>query len=153
MCTTKKLAGFLVSVIFCATALAEQGGRPRDLTLSNFQFGPVNRWAFSNLREVLPTANIEHDGDRVLVLHRSNDYVDDFSLDFEGPDRPIDAIAESQYIDGLLILKNGEIVFEKYYGHLTEARGRTFKVQWFDPLTGKYHESEDKEFTTGTCRV
>lgn len=80
----------------------------------------MNRWSFSNLREVLPTVNIEHDGDRVLMLERSDSFVSDFSVRFEGQQQPIDEIAKDWYVDGLLVLKNGNIIFEKYYGHLTK---------------------------------
>ncbi|MDH4255443.1 MAG: beta-lactamase family protein [Gammaproteobacteria bacterium] len=110
------------TVLVFSGASAEQSGRPDGLTLANFQFGPVNRWAFSHMREVVPTANIAHDNRRVLVLERSDAYVSDFSVRFQGRERTIDEIAASEYLDGLLVLKDGRIVFEKYYGHLTEAR-------------------------------
>lgn len=113
--------GIIFGILVNATSLAEQSGRPDNLTLSNFQFGPVNRWSFSNLREVLPTVNIER-GERVLELSRSADYVDDFSVHFKGQQQPINVVVQSEYIDGLLVLKDGEIVFEKYYGHLTESQ-------------------------------
>ena len=48
-----------------SACLMPQGGRPESLTLSNFQFGPQNRWSFSHPDEVLPTSSIEHDADRV----------------------------------------------------------------------------------------
>jgi len=114
--------GFVAGVLVNPVCLAEQSGKPESLTLANFQFGPENRWAFSHIREVLPTVNIEHDGGRVLVLERSANFVSDFDLRFDGREQSIDEIAKSWYIDGLLILRNGEIVFEKYYGHLTEER-------------------------------
>ena len=101
---------------------AEHSGRPVDLTLKDFQFAPFNRWAFSHLREVLPTANIPRDPNRMLPLKRSVHAVDDFSIPFDGKEQKIDAVAERMYIDGILVLKNGDIVFEKYYGHLTEDR-------------------------------
>jgi CubicO group peptidase (beta-lactamase class C family) len=41
-----------------------------------------------------------------------------FPVKFQGREQSIDHIAEQQYIDGLLILKDGDIVFEKYFGHL-----------------------------------
>lgn len=121
----KKKVIFLSLVIAASlgsVCLAEQGGRPENLTLSNFQFGPENRWSFSHIREVLPTVNIEHDGNRVLALQKSSKYVTDFSAHFKGQDRAIDEIAKSEYIDGLLVLVNGKIVFEKYYGQLTAER-------------------------------
>ncbi len=116
------LLGLLTGGLYSAACLAEQSARPDSLTLSNFQFGPENRWAFSHIREVLPTVNIEHDDDRVLVLERSSNLVNDFSIPFEGREQSIDEIVQSQFIDGLLVLKNGDIIFEHYYGELTAAR-------------------------------
>jgi len=99
-------------------AVAEESRRPDNLTLASFQFGPLNRWAFSHMREVIPTVNIPRDPTRFLVLKNSRDLVTDFSVEFQGREQSIDHIAEQQYIDGLLILKDGDIVFEKYFGHL-----------------------------------
>ena len=110
----------LTGVFVSSKCLAEQGGRPDYVTLSNFQFGPVNRWSFSHLREVLPTVNIEHDSERVLALEQSDSFVSDFSVLYRGQEQPINEIAQSWYVDGLLILKDRSVIFEKYYGHLTE---------------------------------
>jgi CubicO group peptidase (beta-lactamase class C family) len=113
---------FLIGVHANSVCRAEQSGKPENLTLARFQFGPENRWAFSHVREVLPTVNIERDSRRMLVLKQSEDMVSDFSVTFEGRMQAIDEIAENHYIDGLLVIKGGEILFEKYYGHLTEER-------------------------------
>ncbi len=112
------LSMIVLSLLACKAGFADYSGRPESLTLENFQVGPDNRWAFSHIREVLPTVNIRHDDHQVLPLVRSAAAVDDFTLVMQGKAQPIDAIAEQQYIDGLLILKDGKIVFEKYYGHL-----------------------------------
>ena len=101
------LLGLLTGFLYSTSSLAQQSPRPDSLTLSNFQFGPENRWAFSHMREVLPTVNIEHDSDRVLVLERSRNSVDDFSIPFEGREQSIDEIVQSQFIDGLVVLKDG----------------------------------------------
>ena len=70
----------------------------------------------------LPTSRIEHDVDRVAALERCGDFVDDFSIPYYGREQSVDEIAEEWYVDGLLVLKDGKIVFEKYYGQLTETR-------------------------------
>ena len=119
---TTMLLGLLAGIFYSAASLAQSNARPDTLTLSNFQFGPENRWAFSHLREVLPTVNIEHNSNQVLVLERNRNSVDDFSINFEGREQSIDEIVQSQFIDGLLVLKDGEIIFEQYHGHLTAAR-------------------------------
>lgn len=108
----------VLTLIAAKVAYADYSGRPDGLTLENFQVGPHNRWAFSHIREVIPTVNIPHDDQHVLPLTRSAAAVDDFSLTFQGKTQSFDALATQQYIDGLLVIKDGKIVFEKYYGHL-----------------------------------
>ena len=120
--TTGLWAALMIGAAAAPAALAEQSGRPGNLTLEGFQFGPVNRWTFSHMREVLPTVNIQRDAGRFLALDRSAALVNDFSVVFQGRAQSVDEIAEHQYIDGLLVLRDGAIVFEKYYGHLTEDR-------------------------------
>ena len=77
-------------------AVAEKSRRPDNLTLASFQFGPLNRWAFSHMREVIPTVNIPRDPTRFLVLENSSDLVTDFALKFQGHEQSIDHIAEQQ---------------------------------------------------------
>jgi len=113
---------FAIALLIAGIASAEQSGRPDELRLANFQFGPNNRWAFSHVREVMPTVNIAHDNRRILELKKSPDARDDFSVGFQGKSQRLDDIAEHQFIDGILILKDGKIVVEKYYGHLTVDR-------------------------------
>ena len=108
--------------LLTGVSVAQISDRPDNLTLSNFQFGPINRWSYSHIREVLPTVNIQHDNNRILKLEQSNDYITDFSITYEERNQSIDEIAKNWFIDGLLILKDGNIVFEKYYGHLTEEK-------------------------------
>ena len=104
------------------TAHAEQSRRPLSMDLESFQSGPDNRWAFSHLREVLPTVNIPRDQSGFKELQISPNVVSDFSVDFQGGTQSIHDIAASQYLDGLLIIKNDEIIVENYYGHLSEGR-------------------------------
>ena len=117
---TRVFTGLLLTVMLFGPSIsvAENSGRPDNLTLESFQFGPSNRWAFSHMREVIPTVNIPRDPTQFLSLKNSEDIVTDFSVEFQGRQQAIDNIAEQQYIDGLLILKNGDIVFEQYYGSL-----------------------------------
>jgi CubicO group peptidase (beta-lactamase class C family) len=114
------VTGLVLTVLLLGPSIsvAEESGRPDNLTLESFQFGPHNRWAFSHIREVIPTVNIPRDPTQFLVLKKSADFVTDFSVEFQGRQQSIDNIAEQQYIDGLLILKDGDIVFEQYYGSL-----------------------------------
>ena len=52
-----------LSVLRPVRAAASAGfdayGRPRDLTLANWDRPPYNRWSFQHMREIVPTASIE----------------------------------------------------------------------------------------------
>lgn len=113
------LLGLAISVFCSAIMSAEPNARPDNLRLANFQFGPNNRWAFSHIREVIPTANIPHDNRQILPLRSSSTAADDFSVVFQGKNQELGDIAEHQFLDGLLILRNDQIVVERYFGALT----------------------------------
>lgn len=55
-------------------------------------------------------------------MDKSRHAIDEFSIELESGKQQFHEIAESQYIDGILILKDGQIVVESYYGHLTAER-------------------------------
>ena len=116
--------GRLIAMAFALgfTALSTAAGRPADVSVGNFQFGPHNRWAFSHIREILTTANIPHKRGWTLKIDRSAEFAEDFEIVFQGRRQSIIDIAGQQYIDGLLVLRDGEIVYEAYYGALTENR-------------------------------
>ncbi len=114
----KFLAALATGLLMAGPVPAQQDGRPEGLTLANFQYPPYNRWAFSHVREVITTANIPHDNRRILKLEKSPDARDDFSLQYQGKLRHMDEIAAEQYIDGILVIKDGRILVEKYYGAL-----------------------------------
>ncbi len=97
---------------------AQQDGRPPGLNLANFQYAPYNRWGFSHVREVIPTANIAHDNQRVLALDTSPGAGQDVSFLYRGKQQQLDAIAAEQFIDGIVIIKDGRILLERYYGAL-----------------------------------
>ena len=112
----------LILMMFMSNGFSNENNRPNNLTLSNFQFGPINRWSFSHIREVIPTVNIERSQDRVLNLKKSQNYTDNFSLNYDGKTQSINEIVKKRFIDGVIILKNDEILFEQYYGKLTEDK-------------------------------
>ena len=50
----------IITLLIClltSVGLSQNSDRPDNLTLTNFQFGPINRWSYSHIREILPTAN------------------------------------------------------------------------------------------------
>lgn len=99
-----------------------QSGRPDGITLENFQFGPHNRWAFSHIREIIPTTNIPHDRERILPLDRRANAGENQIIDWRGNRLTLDEIAADHYLDGMLVLKGNEILIERYWGELRPDR-------------------------------
>ena len=89
-----------------------------QVTLSNWQDPPFNRWAFQHVRELIPTARIRRGGGpgwRLVTQER-----DIAGLSFRNEDREL-SIAEllaETYTDGFLVLHRGRIVTEQYFNGL-----------------------------------
>lgn len=73
-----------------------------QVTLANWRTAPYSRWAFSHVRELIPTAEIPHDPARVTPLPASP-----MALLDE------DFLAETD-TDGLVVVHRGRLVFERY---------------------------------------
>ena len=78
---------------------------------------PNTRWAFSHIRELVPTANVSRGEGPVAPLPRSERDLGPIKITtLDG--KPItfaEALALT-YTDGILVLHKGKIVFEKYFG-------------------------------------
>lgn len=84
----------------------------------NWDRPPYNRWAFSNVRQVLPTRAVPRGDGPVSTLAR--DDRDLSSLTFTGPDgrkRTLGAFLDETYTDGFIVLRRQAVLFERYMGH------------------------------------
>ena len=77
-------------------------------TLANWRVAPFNRWAFHHVRELIPTADIPNDPQKVRALP-----LQPRELDLEAFLRETDT-------DGLAILHRGRLVFERYANGLSD---------------------------------
>jgi hypothetical protein len=76
-----------------------------QVTLANWRTAPFNRWAFSHVRQILPTAPIARAGAPVLPLRRAERALG--RLAFQGPDgreRTIDRMLGETFTDGFLVM-------------------------------------------------
>ncbi len=92
--------------------MADDGTRA-DLT--NWRSSPYNRWAFRNMRDILPTAVVRADPRRTRPLAEAPRSLDGFHLD--GPDGATLDLAgflRATATDALVILHNGAVAFEAY---------------------------------------
>jgi hypothetical protein len=95
---------------------------PQDklVTLANTTKFPNGRWAFHHLRELGPTANVWRGPQLSSVLPSEPHDLDDIKFaDDKGQSITIAAWQKATYTDGLLVLHNGRIVYEKLNAGMT----------------------------------
>jgi len=98
-----------------------QGSPPKRLTdMSKWDKGPDCRWAFQHISEIIPTANISRGSGAPTSLQRSTKDLSMMSFDTEEEKTmTVRDMLEATYTDGLIVLQDGTIVYEKYYNGMT----------------------------------
>jgi hypothetical protein len=118
----------LMRVVFLVAAIVMVGGlgstevndsRPPGINGETWQFGPHNRWAYTHIREILPTKDILNDSGFVQPILGLKDAKKDLSIKFSGQTTRLSAVMRDQFIDGILVIKNGTAIAELYDGTLT----------------------------------
>ena len=86
-----------------------------QVTIANMQEGPFSRWAFRNMRRLLPSANVwRGDGD-VAELPVSPVHLDDIEFESSGNGTvTVKEVLDRGYTDGFVVLHEGAIVAERY---------------------------------------
>ena len=98
-----------------------QGSPPtRVVDMSKWDKGPDNRWAFQHISEIIPTANIGRGSGSPAPLPRALHDVSDVSFkDLKGEKMTVSQMLDATYTDGIVVLHNGKVAFEKYYNGMT----------------------------------
>jgi len=88
---------------------------PEGADLSNWRTAPFNRWAFQNVRQIIPTADIPNAPEDVWRLEAAPRPLDGFRLPrADGSVMGLDAFLSATATDALVILLEGRIVHEFY---------------------------------------
>lgn len=106
-----------------------QGSPPPSEKIIRFADGgtatfPQIRWAFSNLRQLMPTVAVSRGGPVSPLTSAPREDIDAIAF------TPMDAAApmtwaqslSANYTDGIIVLHRGQIVYERYFGALTPDR-------------------------------
>jgi len=102
----------------------------QPVTLANWRTPPFNRRGLQRMREVLPTAGVENDPDRVWHLPRRIEDLGAVAFTMaDGKSRTLDGWLQESYADGFLVLHRGQLVYERYLTGMTpERRHLVFSV-------------------------
>ena len=106
---------------------------------------PWNRWAFQNVRQILPTAEVWRGWNGVRILPRDDRDLDGIEVDStNGGKTTLAGLLDETYTDGFLVIRNGAIVFERYYNgmegrtlHLSQSVAKSVTAAAAGALIGK----------------
>jgi CubicO group peptidase (beta-lactamase class C family) len=118
----RSLAGAAVALVAAGLADAQTPAhdqRPAGITGATWQFGPLNRWTYTHMSEVLPGKVIRRDPLRIEGLPGLETAASDLSFSLEGTVTTLADAMDTHFIDGVLALKAGRVVLERYAGTLT----------------------------------
>lgn len=132
----------LASCCICATAVLAQSESAEDgpvmvgvppsaesqVTFGNYRTFPFNKWSFRNAATVMFAQMVPRGGDTADFTDAPDDSIGRMKVtDAWGNERTVDAILADNYTDGLLVLKDRRVVFERYYN----GNDRDHQHIWF----------------------
>lgn len=117
----KSIVTFLVFLI-CGIAAATEDSRPEGVAGDTWQFGPLNRWAYTHIREILPTKDVPNSSSNVRPIPGIRSAKADLDITLAGKNVKLSEAMEAQYVDGILAIKDGRAVAERYAGTLSPER-------------------------------
>ena len=81
---------------------------------------PWNRWAFQNMRQIVPTVEVWRGAGAVRGLPRAEVDLDALPVtDSIGQPSTLAGLLDETYTDGFLVLKDGAIAYERYFNGMT----------------------------------
>jgi CubicO group peptidase (beta-lactamase class C family) len=96
---------------------------PPDKTITfhdgSFRSFPELRWAWSNIRQLVPTVNVWRGAGPASVLPREeHDIGPSASVTMDGRPMTFARMLEETYVDGIAVLHRGKLIYERYFGAL-----------------------------------
>ncbi len=91
-----------------------------QVTLSNWRTPPFNKWGFQHVREIVPSADIAAAQNDTMPLPADPIELNSLKIDDgAGNTLPFARFLEHSHTDGMVVLRNGKIVFEYYANGMT----------------------------------
>jgi CubicO group peptidase (beta-lactamase class C family) len=87
-----------------------------DADSSNWIDSPHNRWGFLHVRELTRTARIAASPEPLDALPRQLDDIIGFAFNHLGRSWTIGEMLDATYTDGLMVVRDGGVIFEHYGG-------------------------------------
>ena len=83
--------------------------------LGNWRSAPNNRWAFHNVRQIVPTAPVYAPVCPAPLAYCPRDFATLQCEDRHGTSRSFDQVLQSSFTDAILVMHEGRILHERYF--------------------------------------
>lgn len=94
-----------------------------QVTLANWRTGPFNRWSYSHVSEIVPSAIIAHDPARMTPLASTPTDLNAIGYrTSDGQNGTVAGMLADTFTDGFLVMRQGKILTEHYAGALAANR-------------------------------
>ncbi|MEM7226856.1 MAG: serine hydrolase [Pseudomonadota bacterium] len=91
------------------------------VTLDNWDSPPFNTWAFQNMRQVFPTAEVWRGSGHAAKLPASPEALGEVAFTArDGAERTLEQMLAATHTHGFLMLHRGRVVYERYLNGMTE---------------------------------
>ena len=93
------------------------GGPPDadgQVTLANWRRAPFNKWSFTHIRELIPSAAITNDPGDIAELPAAPIDLGGMEFEFDGSRHDLERFLAETETDGMLALRKGKVVLEHY---------------------------------------
>ncbi|HEU0148856.1 MAG TPA: serine hydrolase [Bradyrhizobium sp.] len=129
---------------------------PSSADLSNWRTAPFSRWAFRNIRSILPVVEIESAPGSAWAFHARPCSFDGFGVKLpNGSALDLQGFLTRTATDGLIVLHQGKIAFEYYAGgldrdtpHILMSATKSITGMVAGILAGRRELDVDAEVTT-----
>ena len=109
--------------VTAATQGMEQTPPPREtqVTFKNYREPGYNQWAFRNVNAPFATLSIPREGKITRLKYKPNPKLGELQFsDGFGNQVSVNQALENSYTDGIVVLRNNTIVFERYFGGMNQ---------------------------------
>lgn len=117
---------------------------PPNFNLDDWQDGPLNRWAFQNTAAFLPTATIKSADEPAQFKTSLDSTINSLIIDVADTAFTIPELLEDLDTDALVVIRKGEIVYEKYFNtmgvnseHLLQSVSKSILGALYAIMVGK----------------
>jgi hypothetical protein len=107
-----------------------QGSPPRPIPpREDWDRAPWNRWTFHHVREMVPTAEVWRGTGAAYPFAEGKPLPGDLAVQsVAGAASTLDALLDETFTDGFMVLKDGAIVCERYFGTMTHRDRKSTRL-------------------------